>query len=220
MAQGSMMEAKSLLKPALRRSAFQEEQRRLTRHAICTAALAVFAQNGFAGSAIEPILLGAGVSRAAFYSHFDSKLAVVYAIAEDFEPRWLPVFQRLTELGDPTLADLVEWAESFLDVHRSNIATCSLLTQIAAIDRHLYALIARQRDELISMLGQHFPAFADARTSPRRLLEARMLLWQVDQICFRVVNRDFTDCESAAPRVIAGQLLDFLRQSQTPRSGT
>lgn len=213
-----------MLKPDPRRNAFQKEQRHRTRRSICQAALSVFAETGYAGASIEPILSRAGVSRAAFYSHFDSKVAVVCAIGEDFEPAWRPIFGDLAAMDDPGLADLAVWAERFLHMHRSNVETCSLLTQVAAIEERLYRLVARQRDDLIEMLGAHLPAFAAARLGETALLEARILLWQIDQVCFRVVRQDFRDCENAVPHVIASQMLHFLQHpkrapSRIPAAG-
>ena len=81
--------------PPPRRNARQEQQRRQTREALLRAAAAVFAERGYLDTSVEHVLARAGVSRAAFYAHFDSKLALVCEIARDFVPQWRPVFDQL-----------------------------------------------------------------------------------------------------------------------------
>ena len=198
----------------LRRNPLQEEQRLRTRRAICDAALRVFAELGYNGCTIEQILVAAGVSRAAFYSHFDGKLALVCAIAEDFEPAWRPIFDWLAHLEHPTLATLTDWAAMHLEFHRANLSTCTLLTQVAAIEERMYWVISQQRDALIHMLGEHHAAFAATRDHEAALLEARILLWQVDQTCFQVVRQQLSDPQNVSTRIIARQVLQFLERPQ------
>ena len=193
-----------------RRNFLQEEQRARTRQLIVGAALKVFADRGYGGSSIEHILVAAGVSRAAFYSHFDGKLAVVRAIGKDFEPAWHPVFAYLSGLRDPDLSALTEWAARYLDMHRSNQETCTLLTQVAALEEALYWEVSAQRDVIIAMLAQTHRAFGRAKEEDNVLLEARILLWGMDQTCFHVVRQHLPDPGKSAPAIIAGQMKAFL----------
>jgi len=198
-----------------RRNHLQEEQRARTRSLIAQAALKVFSERGYVASSIEQILVKAGVSRAAFYSHFDGKLAVVMAIADDFEPAWTPVFRYLAELRDPQLPELMEWAGRHLNLHRSNVETCTLLTQVAALEEELYRKVSLQRDALIDMLAEQQPAFAAARQDNDVMLEAQILLLGVDQTCFHLVRHHLRDPGGIATRVMASQMLNFLRAHGT-----
>lgn len=194
-----------------RRNHLQEEQRARTRSLIAQAALKVFSERGYVASSIEQILVSANVSRAAFYSHFDGKLAVVMAIADDFEPAWRPVFRSLAELADPQLPELIEWAGRHLDFHRSNVETCSLLTQVATLDEQLYRKISLQRDALIDMLAEQQPAFAAAKRDSDVMLEAQILLLGIDQACFHLVRQHLRDPGDIATRVMASQMLNFMK---------
>lgn len=188
----------------------QEEQRARTRVSITGAALNVFSEFGYVGSTIEHILIGAGVSRAAFYSHFDGKLAVVQAIAEDFEPAWRPTFRYLADLRDPGIPELTEWASRHLEFHRANREACALLSQVIALEEALYWQISAQRDALIRMLAAHHRAFATAAIDDDVMLEARILLGNVDQICFHVARNHLPDPGNASARIIASRMLNFL----------
>ena len=196
---------------APRRNALQEEQRARTRALILQAALKVFSDVGYVGSSIEHILVGAGVSRAAFYSHFDGKLSVVQAIAEDFEPAWHPTFHHLSSLQSPDLSSLTEWAARYLDFHRSNQATCVLLSQVAVLEEAMSRQIAAQVQALIAMLAKNMPAFAAAKDDENVMLEASIVLRSVDQICFHVVHQHLPDPGNVAPRIMASQMLNFLQ---------
>jgi AcrR family transcriptional regulator len=53
-----------------------------TKRAILAAAAVEFAAHGYAGAGIDAILRRAGVSKGAFYFHFESKHAVADAVLE------------------------------------------------------------------------------------------------------------------------------------------
>lgn len=200
-----------MAKNTLRRNHLQEQQRAHTRGVITQAALKVFSEQGYVASSIEHVLLSAGVSRATFYNHFDGKLAIVSAIAEDFEPVWHPVFQYLCDLKNPGLPELVGWAFRHLELHRSHADTCTLLTQVTVLEETLYWQISRQRDALIEMLARYHPAFQVALANADAMLEAQVLLWQVDQTCFHIARQHIADPGNAAALVIARPMLAFLR---------
>ena len=193
-----------------RRNFLQQEQRTRTRALIVDAAQKTFADRGYVGSSIEHILVTAGVSRAAFYSHFDGKLAVVRAIAKDFEPAWHPVFAYLAELRNPGLPELTEWATRHLEMHRANRDICTLLTQVAVLEEALYWEVSAQRDIIITMLAERHKAFELASHDDDVLLEAHILLWGLDQACFHVVRQHLHDPSKRAAEIIAGQMKAFL----------
>lgn len=196
------------------RNMLQEEQRLRTRALLTTAGAEIFSANGYAVTGIEAVLIRAGVSRAAFYAQFDGKLALVCAIAEDFIPVWRPVFDGLLALQAPSIAMLEDWARLHLAFHRKHYAICGLLTQVAGLEDRLYQEVARQRDELIALLGTRHAAFAHAATEPDMMLRARLLLEQIDQVCFAVVHNRLPDPRHGAARVIAEQLHAFLQRQE------
>lgn len=193
------------------RNQLQEEQRARTRASITRAALQVFAEVGYVGTTIEHILVHAGVSRAAFYSHFDGKQGVVQAIAEDFAPAWEPIFGDLAELRNPGLPELTEWASRHLEFFRSNLDACTILSQVIELEEAFYWQVAGHRDALIHMLANHHRAFAVAKTDDAVMLEARILLINVDQICFHVAHKYLPNPGDTAAKIIATQILSFLR---------
>lgn len=195
-----------------RRNSRQEEQRRQTKQALLTAAIDVFSERGYLDTSVEHVLASAGVSRAAFYAQFDSKLALICVLAGDFEPKWRPMFEQLMVLSDPTVADLERWAILFIEFHEANKVICGLLTQVAGLEDRLYWLLAGQRDALIDNLGRHFDAFRRAAEDPAIRLRARLLLYQIDETCFLIVRGRVPDPGRNGPRLIAEQIHAFLAE--------
>jgi TetR/AcrR family transcriptional regulator of autoinduction and epiphytic fitness len=61
----------------------QAERRRQTRAAILDAARELFERDGYDGASVDAIVARADVAKGTFYQHFDSKIAVVLALARD-----------------------------------------------------------------------------------------------------------------------------------------
>jgi AcrR family transcriptional regulator len=204
--------------PTRGRNARQEDQRRQTRQTLLAAACEVFAERGYLETSVEHVLTRAGVSRAAFYAHFDSKLALVCEIAAEFVPQWRPTFDALAGLPGPSIEALEAWAGRHMEFHRTHWAVCGLLTQVAGLEERLYAVLAAQRDALIDDLGERLAAFRRARVDPAARLRARLLLSQMDETCFLLVRGRIPDPEGHGARVIAEQLQAFLLTAEQPSS--
>lgn len=65
-----------------RKPTLRDRQRELTRQAIFDAALEAFDERGYFAVTIDDIVSRAGISRATFYLHFDSKSGVLRALRE------------------------------------------------------------------------------------------------------------------------------------------
>jgi AcrR family transcriptional regulator len=204
------LDGNAAAKPPRGRNARQQDQRQETRRLLVSAAVRVFEVRGYVETSVEHVLVEARVSRAAFYSHFDGKLALVCAVAEDFRPEWSGIFDALAELREPSLEHLERWAERHLAFHATHQAICSLLSQVALLEDRLYWIIAEQRDRLIAALAERFPAFQKAMDDPAARLRAQLLLWNIDQTCFMVVRGRLPDPAHCAGRQIAQQMRAFL----------
>jgi AcrR family transcriptional regulator len=82
-------------KPSLR-----DRQRELTRQSIFDAALEAFGEKGYFLVTVDDIVGRAGVSRATFYLHFDSKAAVLRALRESRLADWSPANNPRWGLGE------------------------------------------------------------------------------------------------------------------------
>ena len=80
----------------------------VTRHRIVDAAVALFSENGFGGTGLADILQRAGVTKGAFYYHFDSKDALAVAVIEQFQIAIRDAFRRnIDPLAAPGLENII-----------------------------------------------------------------------------------------------------------------
>jgi AcrR family transcriptional regulator len=91
------------------------EQSSATRTALVEAALALFADHGFADTGTEAVVKAAGVTRGALYHHFTDKADLFRAVYESLEQRIIAgVEEAVVGLSDP-LDVLKRGADAFLD---------------------------------------------------------------------------------------------------------
>ncbi len=83
------------------RTTLPQQRAQETRKRIIDAARAVFGRAGYGQSAVEEILLEAGISRGAFYHHFSSKEELFRALLEDHLDAGLRDFGVLGQAGSP-----------------------------------------------------------------------------------------------------------------------
>ena len=196
------------------RNVLQEQQRQETRAKLIDAARAVFSETGYVDTRIEDVLTRAGVSRASFYAHFENKLALVRAIAEDFSPVWGRLYDELAAMKAPTLADLEDWMARHVDIYRENEATTILLTETVALEKSLYWQFCEMQEALIERLGQSIPAFRlaceDSLDGQQARVHAMLLLSQLDHACYFLAVRRSAIDPMLGVRVMAKQLQAFL----------
>jgi AcrR family transcriptional regulator len=78
-----------------------------TRLLIIERAAAVFDQLGFAGATLNDLVTATGLTRGAFYFHFDSKDALAAAIVETQLQRWQPMVMELERAEADPLRRLI-----------------------------------------------------------------------------------------------------------------
>lgn len=196
----------------MRRNPLQQKQRDETRQRIAEAALRIFFARGYVNSSIEHILQDAKVSRAAFYSHFDGKLAVVLALADAYQPEWRPIFDYLVTLKSPDMESLSHWARHYLQHQQDRIELCTLLTQVTLLEDALYQKIAGEREALIHLLAVNHPVFAACLQDEALHVEAHILLASLNQICFDAARYPSPERDDVVVRILARQMLEFLRR--------
>ena len=78
-----------------------------TRNLIIERTAAVFDQQGFAGATLNQLVAATGLTRGAFYFHFDSKDALAEAIVQTQQDRWLPIIDELEQSEPDPLRRLI-----------------------------------------------------------------------------------------------------------------
>ena len=193
----------------------QRAQREETRAKLLDGAVRVFAQKGYASATVDDVLQESGVSRASFYAHFPSKLALVEAMADAFVPIWQPIYDALAAMPAPDLGQLEDWCRRNVALYRQHEATCVVLTQAAAAEPDLYWKIAGYQDALIDLLAHQNVALAHLAHDSAARHRAAFALSQLDQACyFLTVRADRQDPEIGIA-AMASQLHHFFESEMT-----
>ena len=145
------------------------------KRAILEEARAQFAAKGYDGTSVDAIVKAAGVSKGAFYWHFDSKFSLFRTLLQE-ELQRLRVFFDVTEedLQDP-LPALVRKGEAYLDRltedRQAHLLWLELCVgshrgreEMIVLGRELSTLV---RQEILRILRATFPSLEDRPGAPR-----------------------------------------------------
>lgn len=196
----------------------QRAQREETRAKLLDGAVRVFAQKGYASATVDDVLQESGVSRASFYAHFASKLALAEALADGFVPIWRPMYDELANMLSPDLSSLEDWCRRNVALYRQNEKTCLVLTQATAAEPDIYWKIAGYQESLIDLLASRNPALAHLANDKSARHRAAFALSQLDQACYFLTVRASQQDPEGGIAAMASQLDHFL-QTEMDRGG-
>ncbi len=197
----------------------QRAQRAATREKLVDGAVKVFADKGYANATVDDVLRESGVSRASFYAHFPSKVALVRALADSFVPMWQPLYEELAAMAVPDQARLEDWCRRNVALYRQNETTCMILTQASAVEADLYWQIAGYQNVLVDMLARRNPALAHLDTDSAGRHRAAFALSQLDQACYFLTVRRSQQDPEAAIVAMAAQLHHFFKAEMARGAG-
>jgi AcrR family transcriptional regulator len=199
------------------RNARQAAQHAATRTRLIRSGITVIARKGFADAVVADILSEARISRATFYAHFDSLIALVEAAADDFAPVWQPVFTKLATMLDADRASLRIWCADMVATYRQNETICVVLAQAAMLDNDFYWKVAGYQAMLIDMLAEGHSRLAHLKHDEAARVRAALALTQLDQACYFLAVRRWADDPRSGIDAMAAHLHFFLT-SETGRT--
>ncbi|MCC7363895.1 MAG: TetR/AcrR family transcriptional regulator [Dehalococcoidia bacterium] len=149
----------------------QAERRAKTLASLVRAARPLLARNGYAGTSLDAIAAGAGLSKGAVYAHLTSKAELYHMVAEcvlaEATSRVAQVEQGLA-CGEPAhIAARAAFGRDDDDQHAALVAD---LWQVAAIDGTTRGLLEAHRRERLDRLAAS--AIRAGVTPPEALREA------------------------------------------------
>ena len=197
----------------------QRAQREETRAKLLEGAVRVFVQKGYASATVDDVLQESGVSRASFYAHFPSKLALVEALADGFVPIWRPLYEELAGMVPPEPEKLEDWCRRNVALYRQNETTCLVLTQATAAEPDMYWKIAGYQESLIDLLASRNPALVHLAQDAAARHRAAFALSQLDQACYFLTVRASQQDPEGGIAAMAAQLHHFFA-TETGRGAT
>jgi AcrR family transcriptional regulator len=118
------------------RVSLREQQKLFTRQRLIDGALEVFRERGYSAATIDEIAEAAGASRATFYLHFASKLALAQAVSDELRPEVAAHYAALDEvLAAPTRAAVGAWLEETMAWYRDHQVFAAVLAEVRVVER-------------------------------------------------------------------------------------
>lgn len=175
------------------RAAYLQRRREGTRAAILLAGREVFARANYLQAKVEDILRAAGVSRATFYSHFDGKLDLAYAIYDEVAPQTAALFARLPALAGEDAVAMRGWLLEFVGLYVGHRYVVPLIAQLQLFEDSFRQRLADDGDALIALLaraGVRSCQRAQGRDEAalRQHIRARLLFNRVAMVCGQVAR--------------------------------
>jgi len=112
-----------------------------TRQLIIERTAAVFDTQGFAAATLNQLVAATGLTRGAFYFHFDSKDALAEAIVQTQQERWLPIVEEVIRNEPHPLRRLIAITFSSGTMFQSDVvmrAGSRLMAERSLIRRELW----------------------------------------------------------------------------------
>lgn len=200
----------------------QELQKQESRARILAAAKDVLSEMGYAAMRVEDVIARAGISRATFYKHFESKFAIGRALHAEFAPRLNAVFDMLLEYEDPTEAELADWVARLVALYRNERVLIITFAHMLAIEPLFHTLMIDLIRDIELRWAERLPAFRVPHSnSPDAMaarIESRLLMRQINDFCHEVATFDWSIDEAEGCRIMAGQFRRFLERYGVERS--
>jgi AcrR family transcriptional regulator len=199
------------------RSAQQEEQRKRNRAQIIAAAATVFADKPYAQATMDDIIAAAGISRATFYVHFESKLALAIEIYESIADSWFALFDELAAMAPLSIEPLKQWTLALARLYVDHGYVTPLVEQLALSEKGFRQRLAQDRDMVIARLANAgvtgcVAAMGSDRNALLQRTRLRLLQQRLDQVCGILIHADAASQEDADAyiEVMAEELLERL----------
>ncbi len=198
---------------------WQSKKREQSREQILEAALAAFSDKSYGATTIEEIVERAKVSRATFYNHFPSKLAIVVTLSQErVSPIADRAYARLAALKDPTARQLAVWVREFVTIFEENRAIIETLAEVWIVEPEYHAIMVNKHELNIKTLGASIPAFAIASSGLKKneyaRIKAHFLLRLLEDFCNGVTIHGWDIDKDVGIRVIADDLHRFITETK------
>jgi AcrR family transcriptional regulator len=194
----------------------QEQQKADSRIRILEAAKTVLETQPYALLAVEDVIAEAQVSRTTFYRHFDSKLAIFLELHKPFSEALYRVYDELGRYPDPTVGQMCDWVNLFLDFYRSEKILVQAYAHIYAIEPDFYPIAETVIDTLSRRLADRLPAFrhllSDTAESMAARIEGHFLLQDINYLGHEVVTRQWELDTEKATAILAARIRDFIHK--------
>lgn len=196
------------------RPSLRDAQRALTRDRLLTGARELFAEKSYLEATIDGVAERAGVARATFYLHYETKGALAQDLLIQDMTAQRRFYHKLAEMGPtPDREALAAWLRRYRKIFNDRRTALSLFNVVIGSDPDFLQVIKRERDALFDDVGTRIAAFRfDATPQGRaRRVEAHLLVFQIEQFCGHAVHAPWSDADfETGIAFLSDRLADFL----------
>lgn len=205
-------------RPSTGREAYLQRRRSATRAAILLAAKEVFADSDYVHAKIEDIIRAAGVSRATFYAHFESKLELAYAIYDEIAPQSTALFAKLPEAADNGLPSVIAWLRGFVGIHVEHRYVTPLIAQLQLFESGFRERILSDAEAIIDQLAAagakgFVMVQGGSADALRQRVRVRLVLNRAAMVCAQIASDELPRAEAEiALELVATEVLQFMQE--------
>lgn len=193
----------------------REEQRRLARRKMKDAAREVFMKGNYVDASVDLIAKTAGISRATFYLHYNSKFAVLNELIDEDIERQKHIYLLLTQTPQPTEEDVERWLERVARAQSREQHVVSFWQTAVGLHPELTSRFVAMRDGCIDVLAGTFPAFRwrelSAPADEQRRIRAHLLILEISMLLFHLATATWPMNRRESLRIVAQDILSFIR---------
>lgn len=201
------------------RPSLRDAQRALTRDRLLTGARELFAEKSYLEATIDGIAERAGVARATFYLHYETKGALAQDLLIQDMTAHRRFYHKLADILDrdspaPDRKALAAWLRRYAKVFSDRRTALSLFNVVIGSDPDFLQVIKRERDALFDDVGARIAAFRFDTTpmGRARRVEAHLLVFQIEQFCTHAIHAPWSDADfDTGVALLSERLGAFLR---------
>ncbi len=170
----------------------QRARRQKARERVISTALRLAERRSFQDLTIDEIARSAGLSRTAFYNHFQDKQQLLLVAVEEVSEQLYEMADRWWQGVGPPAERVWRAIDGVVSVYAEQAGVMRIATEVATYDEEMRALWLGIAERFIDATAEHIRTEQDAGLIPRTLdpgATAEALFWMADRCCYVYLGR-------------------------------
>ena len=183
----------------------RRERRQKAREKVIAGALKLAEKGPFRDVTVDQIARSAGLSRSAFYTHFQDKQELLLVAVEEASEQLYEMADRWWHGVGPPAERVRRAIEGVVSVYAGEARLLRIAAEVATYDDEVRALWLDIAERFIEATAQHIRAEQEVGLIPRSLdprATAESLFWMAERCCYIYLGRG----ERTAKQVVQGLL--------------
>ena len=183
----------------------RRERRQKAREKVIAGALKLAEKGPFRDVTVDQIARSAGLSRSAFYTHFQDKQELLLVAVEEASEQLYEMAERWWHGVGPPAERVRRAIEGVVSVYAGEARLLRIAAEVATYDDEVRALWLDIAERFIEATAQHIRAEQEVGLIPRSLdprATAESLFWMAERCCYIYLGRG----ERTAKQVVQGLL--------------